>query len=120
MATASQRCCKIVKKNFKKPITSCYMARMDLLWFFLIILICYCNVEIVLGANAPTKNEYRNCTMQMSFRLVNTVMMGKGTVLGRVLVCEDSMWKNLYDNDWTLSDARVACRTFQYSPIGES
>ena len=93
---------------------------MDLLWFFLSVLVCYCNIEVVLAAGAASENEHGLCTKQMSIRFANfTVRRGNGTVLGRVLVCEDNMWKNLCDTNWTLSDAKVACRTFQYSPIGE-
>ena len=41
-----------------------------------------------------------------------------GTIEGRVQVCEDNRWKNLCDTNWTMSDAKVVCRSLNYSSKG--
>ena len=41
-----------------------------------------------------------------------------GFVEGRVQFCMENEWKHLCDSDWTQQDAKVMCRSLNYSVIG--
>ena len=98
---------------------------MGLLSCCLVVLVSYCSIQVELVA-AGGGADIERCNTSKSIRFTNSkVMVINGTTKGRIQVCEDydesgSIWKNLCDTDWTLSDAKVACTSLQFSSIGES
>ena len=38
---------------------------------------------------------------------------------GRVEVCRFGEWKTVYDNNWSVNEARVVCRQLGYSDQGD-
>ncbi len=80
----------------------------------LVIILSVVNVE-------PKGGEVDTCSVETSVRFDDGLQVNStcGYVQGRLQVCEDQVWKNLCDTNWTVSDAQVTCRSLNYSAIGE-
>ncbi len=71
--------------------------------------------------NVESKGEVDTCFVETSVRFDDGAQINStcGYVQGRLQICEDQVWKNLCDTNWTFSDAQVTCRSLNYSAIGE-
>ncbi len=85
----------------------------------LIAVLLFCSYVV----NVESKGgEVDTCSVETSVRFDDGAQTNStcGYVQGRLQVCEDQVWKNLCDTNWTFSDAQVTCRSLNYSAIGES
>ena len=68
------------------------------------------------GGNLPSCNNAAIPVVRLDARRSNDTC---GTVDGRVQICEENVWKNLCDINWTMQDAQVTCRSLGYSAMSE-
>lgn len=86
-----------------------------LLW--LTVLCCY-TVLCAPADGADSKLESCNVTGAVRLDALKKTNSICESVEGRVQLCEGGHWLNLCDSDWTLNDAKVTCRSLNYSSQG--
>ncbi len=81
---------------------------------------------VVLFCLSPTfeaqkDGEVDQCSVEQAVRLDEPTIRANtscGYVEGKVQICEDGRWKNLCDTFWTEEDAKVACKSLNYTAAG--
>lgn len=88
-----------------------------LLW---LILFCCCTV--LCAPDGDSKLESCNVTgaVRLDAIMIKETSSTCESAEGRVQLCEGGHWLNLCDSNWTLDDAKVTCRSLNYSSQGRA
>ena len=77
-------------------------------------------VQLLMCLDGNGLDSAENCTNERELKLniLSNNYRCAGCILGTIKICENGELRSFCDNDWTLEDATVACRTLGHSTEG--